>query len=273
MFVRIVCDLFKSDYPALSYHPGGGADGAVDLWHDAYARRCVFECKQIGKEIKQQHWEAARDRWRKVFRLLGENLPLGPDRCRGPYRVWFSRSPCIVKYIYAVSCPVFPIHHKDELRQEIKGAFESLASKVTGLSHLMDLEVEVVDWSDLRGRLEGQPQLAFRWFKDFLMPGLERISEGRRVQGFRRYQQEAVLPYYSIREHLGRLPQEGIENEESIWKSLGVETAGLVIAGVGGVGKSRLMTEIAKLAERDGWLVFEASENVTSDVVSRMAQR
>lgn len=125
LFVRIVCDLFKSDYPVLSYHPGGGADGAVDLWHDAYARRSVFECKQIGKEIKQQHWEAARDRWRKVYRLLAENLPLGPDRCRGPYRVWFSRSPCIVKYVYAVSCPVFPIHHKDELRQEIKGAFES----------------------------------------------------------------------------------------------------------------------------------------------------
>lgn len=272
LFVRIVYDLFKGDYPSLTYHPGGGADGAVDLWNDVDARRCVFECKQIGKEIKQQHWEAARDRWRAVSRLLAKNL-LAPDRCREPYRIWFSRSPCITKYVYVASCSIFPIHHKDELQQEIKGAFESLSSKAADLSHLMGIEVEVVDWNDLRGRLEGQAHVAFKWFSDFLMPGLERVSDGRRVQGFRRYQQEAVLPYYSIREHLTRQSQEGIDDEENIWKSLTVEVAGLVISGVGGVGKSRLMMELARFAERDGWLVFEALENVKSDVVNRMAQR
>ena len=273
LFVRLVCDLLKDDFATLSYHDGGGKDGAIDLWCDTDTQRHVFECKQIGNDIKQQPWEAAVARWKKVRGNLDKNLPRGLDDCHGPYRTWFCLTPRIVTYTFVVSCPIFPLVHKDELRQEIKASFDALSFRLSDLAHMKDIAVEVVDWNDLRGRLEASPQVLFKWFRDFLMPGLTLIARDRPIQGFRRYQQESILPYYSIRAHLDTLPQDGIEDEEDLWKSLAAEVAGLVISGVGGVGKSRLMMELAKLAERDGWLVFDASENVKSDDVNRMAQR
>ena len=129
LFVRLVYDLFASDCPTLTYHDRGGKDGAIDLWFDASSQRLVFECKQIGNDIKPQPWEAARARWRKVRSNLDKNLPQGVDVCDGPYRTWFSDSPRIVKYSFVVSCPIFPLVHKDDLRQEIEGAFEALSLK------------------------------------------------------------------------------------------------------------------------------------------------
>jgi hypothetical protein len=69
LFVRLIFDLFVSDYPTLAYHAGGGQDGAIDLWSDVDASRFVFECKQIGTGIKQQPWEVAKETLKKVQTL------------------------------------------------------------------------------------------------------------------------------------------------------------------------------------------------------------
>jgi len=273
LFVRLVYDLYAADYPSLTYHTGGGKDGAIDLWADTGRRRAVFECKQIGHGIKQQCWEAARDRWRSVRKHLEDNLPRGAENCHGPYRVWFSNVPTIASYFFVVSCPISPVSHKDELRAEIAATFESLSRVSSDLAHLKSVAVSVVDWNDLRGRLNARPSYLFKWFRDFSIPGLKHVTTDQQVRGFRKYQLESILPYYSIRSHLDSFPQDGVQDEEAIWKALASHSAGLVISGTGGVGKSRLMLELGKLAELDGWLVFEALPNVTAESVESAARR
>lgn len=273
LFVRMVFDLYVGDYPTLSNDPGGGKDGAIDLWNDTDCKRTAFECKKIGHGIKQMPWKEARTRWHTVRDRLVENLPKGAEKCHGPYRAWFSRDPHIAKYLFVVSCPIFPVSHKDDLRREIKATFAELSQASSDLGHLQDILVEVVDWNDLRGRLEAQPTYLFKWFQDFLVPGLRQITLDRPIRGFRKYQHEQILPYYSIHAHLSLSPVDGIEDERQLWRTVIDNTSGLVISGAGGVGKSRLMMELGKLAQQDGWLVFEAEQNIKASVVERVARR
>lgn len=272
LFVRLVYDLFNAEYPALSYHDGGGKDGAIDLWNDASNERHVFECKQFGLGKKGLAWEAAQSSWKRVQKNLEKNLLRGNAGCQSQYRPWFNNSPRIVRYTFIVSCTINPSPDRlDELRSNIKSAFEELSAKSGELNHLKDIVVDVVDWNALRRKLEAQQQVHFKWFSNRLPAGLRQFTQDRQLSGFRRYQQEDVLPYYSLRAHLDKHPREGIQNEDSLWKSLAGETAGLVICGISGVGKSRLMMELGKLAIQDSWLVFEAT-NVgveTIDSVTR----
>ena len=271
LFVRLVYELFIDEYPTLSYHDGGGKDGAIDLWRDADNERHVFECKQFGTGRKQQAWESSLSSWKKVQKNFEKNLP--HESCQSQYRPWFSdHQPRIVRYTFIVSCAIIPAPDRlDELRHEIKSAFEELSTKSSDLNHLKDIAVDVVDWNALRRRLEAQPQVFFKWFSNHLPPGLQQFTQDRHLSDFRRYQQENVLPYYSLRAHLEKHSSNDIPDEESLWNSLVEGAAGLVITGVSGVGKSRLMMELGKLALRDGWLVFEAV-NVGAETIDRIAR-
>lgn len=272
LFVRLTYELFNRDHPELSYRDGGGKDGAIDLWSDASAERHVFECKQIGVERKQQPWEAAQRAWRQVRDNLKKNFPLGQSGCHAPYLPWFSKSPQITQYTYVVSCSV-PLSRQDELRHEIKSDFEALSVASPLLGHLMDVEVAVVDWDGLRRRLESQAQVRLRWFRDYLPVGLSQLTDDGGRSGFRRYQYKTSLPYYSLREHLDKFPQDRIQDETALWRSLAEGPAGLVISGIGGIGKSRLMMEIGRLAAQDGWVVCEALANVSPGTIDGFSRR
>jgi hypothetical protein len=272
LFVRLVYDLFIGEYTALSYHDGGGKDGAIDLWSDVGNERHIFECKQFGIGKKGQPWEAAQSSWKKVQKNLEKNLLRGHDGCQSQYRPWFNNSPCIVRYTFIVSCTINPSPDRlDELRRNIKSTFEELSNKSGELSHLKDIVVDVVDWNTLRRKLEVHPQVHFKWFSNRLPVGLRQFTQDRHLSDFRRFQQEDVLPYYSLRAHLENRPRDGIPDEDSLWKSIAGGAAGLVISGVSGVGKSRLMMELGKLAVQDGWLVFEAT-NVGTETIDRVTR-
>lgn len=273
LFVRLIYDLFQGEYRALSYHDGGGKDGAIDLWNDDGNERHVFECKYFGIGRKGLAWEAAQNSWKNVRKNLEKNLLRGPAGCQSQYRPWFNNSPRIVRYTFIVSCTINPSPDRlDELRKNIKSAFEELSAKSSELNHLKDIVVDVVDWNALRRKLEAQPQVHFKWFSNQLPKGLRQFTQDRQLSDFRRYQQEDALPYYSLRAHLAKHPREGIQDEDSLWKSLSEGAAGLVISGISGVGKSRLMIELGKLAARDGWLVFEALTNVNAETIERVTR-
>ncbi|MEO8331435.1 MAG: hypothetical protein ABI479_03315 [Gallionella sp.] len=272
LFVRLVYELFKDEYHTLSYHDGGGKDGAIDLWSDASNERHVFECKQFGTGRKQQAWESSLSSWKKVQKNLEKNLLRGP--CQSQYRPWYSdHQPRIVRYTFIVSCAIAPAPDRmDELRHIIKSAFEELSTKSSDLIHLKDIAVDIVDWNALRRRLEAQPQVLFKWFSNRLpVVGLRQLTQNRQLTDFRRYQQEDILPYYSLRAHLDKHPSDAIQDEDNLWKSLVDRAAGLVITGVSGIGKSRLMLELGKLALHDGWLVFEA-EKVGAETIDSIAR-
>lgn len=272
LFVRLVYDLFQGECRALSYHDGGGKDGAIDLCDDVGNERHVFECKQFGVGKKGLAWEAAQNSWKNVRKNLEKNLLRGHAGCQSQYRPWFNSSPRIVRYTFIVSCTINPSPDRlDELRKNIESAFEELSAKSGELRHLKDIVVEVVDWNALRRKLEAQQQVHFKWFSNRLPAGLRQFTQDRKLSDFRRYQQEDVLPYYSLRAHLEKHPRESILDEDSLWKSLAEGAAGLVISGISGVGKSRLMIELGKLAEQDGWLVFEAT-NVGAETIDRVTR-
>lgn len=273
LFVRLVFDLLHEEYPALSYHDSGGKDGAIDLWSDSGNERCVFECKHIGPRKNQQPWEAARNSWKEVHRHLENNLSRGLNGCQPQYRPWFSDHPRAVRYTYLVSCVVTPAPDRlDELRNDIKSAFEQLSTSASDLDHLKNVVVDVLDWNGLRLKLEARPQVVFKWFRDQLPIGLRQFTQDRQLLGFRRYQQEDILPYYCLRKHLEIQPQNSIQDEVSLWKSLAEGTPGIVISGISGVGKSRLMIELGKLAANDGWQVFETLPSISADTIDRVAR-
>lgn len=273
LFVRLVYDLFQGEYRALSYHDGGGKDGAIDLWNDVGNERHVFECKQFGVGKKGLAWEAAQSSWKRVQKNLEKNLLRGHVGCQSQYRPWLNSSPRIVRYTFIVSCAINPSPDRlDELRKNIKSAFEELSAKSGELHHLKNIVVDVVDWNALRRKLEAQQQVHFKWFSNRLPAGLRQFTQDRQLSDFRRYQQENILPYYSLRAHLEKHPRESILDEGSLWKSLAEGAAGLVISGISGVGKSRLMIELGKLAEQDGWLVFEALTNVNAETIERVTR-
>lgn len=272
LFVRIVHEIFRSEFPNLSYRDGGGKDGAIDLWSDKNGERHVFECKQIG-DRKQSPFESARSEWHKVYGNLERNLPRGLDGgCQPQYGPWFDLHPRISHYSFLVSCSM-PLHEKDKLRHKIETDFKTLSAKSTALEHLQHIEVVVVDWDDFRRRLEVQAHVRFRWFRDDFFPGLKNLTHDPVREGFRCYQHETCLPYYSLRKHLERVPNAGINDETVLWRNLAEGSCGLVISGIGGVGKSRLMTEVGKHASQDGWIVCDIGPGATLEGVDGFSRR
>lgn len=51
------------------------------------------------------------------------------------------------------------------------------------------------------------------------------------------------------------------------------DTTGLVVTGGGGVGKTRMMLEIGRLAQRKGWLVLRVQSRLREDALERLAER
>jgi hypothetical protein len=274
-FQTFVHEVLLHDYPDLHLFPSMGKDGAIDLSQTMASSRTIFECKYISGD----RVEVCQGVWRSVAHNLEKHLadPSGPTKGQAQYGPWYCTNPPIQEYIFCISSIMSNQNQIDQLKQEIFKFFDELSSKHENLRHLKKLSVEVLDWNAWRSRLKQHPHLIFRWFHLTRPQGLVPLDDSLNRGTFRSYLSSDKLTYYSRGQHLKVVPAPlgiDIPDEENLLTQLeGNDTTGLVVTGGGGVGKTRMMLEIGRLAQRKGWLVLQVQSRLREDALERLAER
>ncbi len=274
-FQAFVHEVLLPDYPDLHLFPSMGKDGAIDLSQTLAASRSIFECKYLS----EGGLEECQSVWRGVAHNLEKHLAdsSGPTKGQAQYGPWYRTNPPIREYIFCTSSILSNQNQIDLLKQEIFMFFAELRSKHEHLRHLKELSVEVLDWNACCSRLKQRPHLIFRWFHLTRPQGLVPLDDSPDRGTFRSYLSSDKLTYYSRGQHLKVIPAPpgiDIPDEENLLNQLeGGDTTGLIVTGSGGVGKTRLMLEIGRLAQRKGWLVLRVQSKLREDALERLAER
>ena len=223
-----------------------GKDGAIDHAIATPAGIIVVECK---------HSPDPKIAWEPVAKRLQQHLadPQGPTTGQSQYRPWYQQGAPqqIIGYRLYFSGHFHHLAQRQQITQQITDFFAALAQK-THLAHLAELAVEVISWDDIAQHLPEYPSLVQRWFPQTQISGLSLFAEATfSTHKLRGYLQPEVLPYLPY-------PQQQHHPQQLLAQLQHNNTAGLVITGAGGVGKTRLGAEIARLAQRDPlWLVLQ----------------
>ena len=274
-YQEFIHDLLLPEYPDLHLFPTRGKDGAIDLSQTMATSRTVIECKYISEDRQNQDCLSV---WRNVEKKLKTHLadPDGPTKGQAQYEPWYRTNPPITEYIFCVSSIGRNLDNFDTLNQEIKEFFTGLG-KYEHLSHLKELSVKIIDWSDCCSKLKQHPNLIYRWFPRTLPPGLVPLDDSLDRGTFRSYLTTEKLPYYSLRQHLKTIPAThdlDIPDEENLLNQLeDGSTTGLIITGSGGVGKTRMMLEIGRVAKQQGWSVLRVQNRIKEDAIEQLAER
>jgi len=273
LFQQFVLEVFLARYPDLLSFAGMGRDGGIDLSQTRDNARTIIECKAIGEDGIQQ----SQQRWRKVARHLQTNLqePAGPPSGQPQYGPWYRREVPIREYIFCSSSKLGGQENLDRLRKEISDFFDELANKHAHLNHLRGLEVSVLDWNHFESQLLNHRRVAFRWFPGSLLSGFSLLDDFRLSTGFRSYLDNDRLPYFSRTDYLSTrsVPSSTIVSEEDLLVELEEGSCtGIIITGVGGVGKSRLTLELGRKAQQRNWVAVRAKSSLNVQDLDSLVQ-
>ncbi len=267
-------DVIQRDFPGLIRFRTSGKDGAIDLSQTGDTRT-VCECKYLGAD----DWDEVESRWQDVEKTLARNLsdPKGPPKGQSQYGPWFRTDIPITTFVFCTNASPPNQNQADKLEQKIRAFFHNLGKTYSHLAHLRDLKVEVFNWARLRNLLEEQPHLIFRWFPLLRPSGLVPLDEIKHSNSFNAYLHGNNLPYYSRSDHLRANPLPTgttVLNEEKLLRKLEAgDVDGVVISGRGGVGKTRLLLELGRMAANHGWLVFQISGPLALSSLDALRER
>src|SRR5262245_12246062 len=170
----------------------GRVDGGIDLYCERTG--LVVECKFVSVNVKDQsarvdqEWKSVRDKLDEI--LATRNGKAAPTRA--PYLPWADVEQSVKRYVFATSARLANEQRQRVLAQAIKRFFGERISLRPGYEHLRDLEVEVIDWSNITTRLADHPALVFRWLERW-PSGFADLDEGSQ-SGFRAFFYDAKLP-------------------------------------------------------------------------------
>jgi hypothetical protein len=263
-FQNFVAELFCEDHIDMSVFTAGGKDGAID--HTLYLPdgTCVIECKHI-----QDGLDIAKKCWQKVSDKLRRNItsPDSPPKRQGQYRPWYNPKKPISHYLFCFTGELSNENQIQELESVIETFFKSLSSNLPHLSHLSGIVVECWPWNRLASKAQNNPSLCFRWFPSCRPSGLsmlrDHLSSGG---GFRAYLDENTLPYLP-------LEGKGFEPIELLTALSSPDRFGLIITGIGGIGKTRLVLEIGREALGKEWIVLKANKSCRAESIDQLAQQ
>ena len=227
-----------------------GRDGSIDIYIDAspdgmetfqgWPLPLILECKD--------HDESSRDParnvdegWRRVREKLTRQAHAG---WRGDFAPWCNAR----SYVYCVST-----HLIQAAREDLQRKIETFFSGLPDNQRPPLEQVVALDWADARGWLDRLPRVADAW----LGTGLDSLVGHEQFLGELGGLRQFLLP-----EALLYVPSEADSetHPERLFATL-VDRAGrggVLIVGVGGVGKTRLALEVGTLAARTGWSVLHA---------------
>ena len=233
----------------------------------------MVECKFIGAgviDIPEKRWAEVR---RHLKDNLGRLIAQDPDSvASSPYAPWLDAKKPIRKYFFCTS--VFLPHHQSRilLQQRIHNDFIEL-SEQCHLPHLASIDVVVYCWNDFHGLLSSQFPLRYRWFGDLpigIKPLALSLSE---VKSFKLFLQEEGMPFFSRSKYLSGNGQPNVQWEEGwIVKLEQNETQAIIIAGAGGLGKTRLGLELSRGLANRGWLCLRLTNNATAERVGELVR-
>ncbi|MFN9621541.1 MAG: hypothetical protein ACK587_01675, partial [Cyanobacteriota bacterium] len=247
-FQQLMGDWLRELYGwRVSVSPTEGRDGCIDIWIEANdGQTCladlpgpqVIECKDHDDQ-RTRYGENIQQGWKRVADKLSRQAANG---WKGQFEPWLRAC----SYVYCISAVFTDQHQRENLQRDIQSFFDSLPQP----QHPPLAAIHVLDWRDLRALLDRCPRVADQWLGTGL-PLLPSHAEFKQsLTGFRRYLQSDHLPYVS--------PEDPDQPKPStIWARLEAVAGrhGVLIIGVGGVGKTRLAHEVACLAEAKGWRV------------------
>ena len=272
-FQAFVCDLLKRELPELEGFPALGKDGCIDFCHTDNDCRLVGDCKFM----EQGSADTAHREWKKVAAKLREHLAShdGPTKGQAQYWPWFCQDPVISTYFFCININLTNLNQVTALEEVIRQDFVSLADEFSHLDHLRAMHVKVLHWDRFKDRLKAQPFVYFSWFRDSFIPGLEALDTPSQFRGFRAYLGNDKLPYYGIAEHKGVVPASDgsvIPGEHELLNLLeSGHEPGIIVTGGGGLGKSRLSLQLARLAKNRDWPVFRV-KRIANDTIERLAR-
>ncbi|MFN4865031.1 MAG: hypothetical protein ACK5GZ_01715 [Cyanobium sp.] len=228
-----------------------GRDGAIDAFVESEAESStalaglavpqIIECKDHNDRRAGVQANVAAG-WRAVAEKLSRQAALGWP---GNYQPWLrARS-----YVYCVSAVLSNQEERDRIQQAITSFFEGLPAHQRPPIEA----IRVLDWSDLRHWLEALPRVADRWLGTGLPLVLSHDELRARLKGFRRHLRPDVLPFIA--------PEAGAKTDpDVIFERLRTLAGhgGVLLKGVGGVGKTRTALEVCHRAEAAGWRVLHA---------------
>jgi len=227
-----------------------GRDGSIDIYVDDDPRGgqafqgwpfpVILECKD--------HDEGGRDLakniqtgWRTVREKLARQAEAGWPSAFAPWSK--ART-----YLYCLSSRLPSQSARDDLRNEILEFFWSIPE-----GNRPPLEVvAVLDWSDLRGWLDNLPRVADAWLGTAVPSIVGHEQFLKDLVGFRRYLLSEELPYVAPELDSSTHPDRLFE------RLVNGDSAGVLLVGVGGVGKTRLAIEVASRAVAAEWRVLHA---------------
>src|SRR6185369_17429697 len=158
----------------------------------------------------------------------------------------------ISSYYFCINANLTNLNQVTTLENTITQDFVKLADDFTHLAHLRNMQVQVIHWTRLKECLERHPFVYFSWFRDSFIPGLEPLDAPSQFSGFRAYLGNDKLSYYGIEQHKTIVPPDSASlappGETDIVNLLeSGHKPGVIITGSGGLGKSRLSFQLARL--------------------------
>jgi hypothetical protein len=178
--------------------------------------------------------------WSRVREKLARQAEVGWE---GTYKPWGRAK----GYLYCISA-ILNQHACDKSRESIREFFyRSLPPEQRPPVE----DVCVLDWSDLAPLLNRHARLADAWLGTDLEGVVGHYDYDQSLSGFRLYLKEDKLPYVAPTENDQALPENLLFSLEQA-----ASTAGILLVGAGGVGKTRTCFEVARLADQKGWRVL-----------------
>jgi hypothetical protein len=234
----------------VSVAPTKGRDGAIDAFveeGDGSAALAdltapqIIECKDHDDQLPGVQANV-RDGWSRVANKLTRQAGLGWPGAFQPWRR--ARS-----YVYCVSAVLANQQERDKLQSAIRTCFEALTA-----DQRPPIEaIRILDWGDLRHWLDKLPRVADGWLGTNLPLVLSHGEYCASLTGFRRYLRPEVLPFIAPEEGANTQPEAILSRLEALAGS-----GGVLLKGVGGVGKTRTALEVGHRAEAKGWRVLHA---------------
>jgi hypothetical protein len=255
---NILCDPVYKEFSGLNLNlvsfPTQGADGAID--HFAFMNpedTTIIECK------KNNSVDNCLDEIDKLKEKLLRNLgKKGAEKTL--YAPWFNKK--LKRYIYCTSCRPSNALAYEKIDDAIKKMMRHVSALNENLTHLKTAEIEVYTWSQLSAWLERSPFLLYQWVQPRI-EGVEYISEEiPYIEGYRSYLSSNKIPYVRRDNYIDRHPEiNDLPSEKKYIDELISTTnnnyKGLIIYGEGGIGKTRLMRELALMGEKKGWQSYK----------------
>jgi hypothetical protein len=153
----------------------------------------------------------------------------------------------IRSYAYCVSATFPTIECRQQLTQRIENFFQQLPS-----DRRPEIEtIKVIDWAELRDWLGGLSKVADAWLGIGLESIVSHDSLIADLTGFRRYLLSTELEFVAPSDAAPYHPKQLLSHLSKTDRKPGV-----LIAGVGGAGKTRTVIEVANIAQADGWRVL-----------------